>query len=150
MKRQSKFGVWGTFRRSVGIARMHKRRRKRKGLATIEMALVAPLLFLMVLGIMGFGYLFFVHHNMVYIARDAARSLAIQQSSVAQAQTLIANRLGDVGALNFNVTISVPDPDDPADVDVVVEITTPLQEASLNILPGAGTLRAKSTMRQEG
>jgi hypothetical protein len=54
------------------------RRRKSRAQATVEFALVAPLMFTLALGIMEFGWLFRSHMTIHYATREGARSGAVR------------------------------------------------------------------------
>ena len=125
--------------------------RSRRGAVGVEMALVLPFLVLMLTGIVNFGLIFFIHNNMVNAAREAARSLAVKEVTAAQAETIARDQLTFPG-LNFVVEITEPDPNIPAEKDVIVVIRVPLSEASLADVLGifsSGDLRAQVTMRKE-
>ncbi|MCI0478989.1 pilus assembly protein, partial [Candidatus Uhrbacteria bacterium] len=120
---------------------------RRCGAALVEMALVVLVLVVILLGIIDIGYVFFVQHNMVNAARDAARAVAVRDGTTSAAIAVAQNRLEDI-PLDFNIDVSVPDGSNPTDRDVSVLITTPLNAASFGLL--TGTLRADVTMRLEG
>ncbi len=134
----------------------------KSGSNVVEFAIVAPLLLLIILGIMQFGMILFTYNNMVQAAREAARTLAVQETTAAEAQQIALNNLGFSG-LTFTVTACAPGigvgggppcvaPLDPAS-DVSVTITVPLSEATLVDILGlfsTGDLEATVTMRKEG
>ena len=124
---------------------------RQQGAVGVEMALVLPFLVLMLTGIVDFGLIFFIHNNMVNAARDAARSVAVQEVTATQAEQVARDQLFFSG-LTFTITITEPDPSDPTDNDVIVVITVPLAEASLADALGilsSGDLRTQVTMRKE-
>ena len=55
-------------------------RRKTRAQATVEFALIAPLLFVLALGIMEFGWLFRSHMTVHFAAREGARTAALAGS----------------------------------------------------------------------
>jgi len=60
----------------------HKlRRRRHRGAAAVEFALVVPLLVMILFGIMEFGYAFFIQASVAGAARDGVRSYAINWSN---------------------------------------------------------------------
>lgn len=122
-------------------------RSRRRGAALVEMAMVILVLVIILLGIIDIGYVFFVQHNMVNAARDAARAVAVRDGSSSAAIAVAEDRLDDI-PLDFDISVSVPDGSDPTDNDVSVLITTPLNAASFGLL--TGVLRADVTMRLEG
>ena len=124
------------------------------GSNAVEFATVAPILLLIVLGIMQFGMILFTYNNMVQAAREAARTLAVQETTAADAQTIALNQLAFSG-LPFTVTIcepaTVPCAGAPLS-DVSVTIAVPLSEATLVDILGlfsTGDLEASVTMRKE-
>ncbi len=126
----------------------------KSGSNVVEFAIVAPLLLLIILGIMQFGMILFTYNNMVQAAREAARTLAVQETTATDAQQIALNQLGFSG-LPFTVTICEPDTvpcaGNPAS-DVSVTITVPLSEATIVDILGlfsAGDLEATVTMRKE-
>ncbi len=125
--------------------------RGQRGAAAVEMALVLPILVGITFGIIQFGSILFLQNNMVSAAREASRKLAVGEVNVAEAEQAALDYLGN-WSMNFTVEANVPDPNDPNDTDVSVEITVPLKEAALvDVLGLFGTsdLKAAVTMRQE-
>ncbi|MCX7622281.1 MAG: pilus assembly protein [Thermomicrobium sp.] len=60
------------------------RRRRFIGQNLVEFAIVAPLLFLFILGIMEFGWAFYVHSELTNAAREGARYAAVHGELCAQ------------------------------------------------------------------
>lgn len=132
-----------------------------RGANAVEFAIVVPVLLLIVLGIIQFGMILFTYNNMVQAAREAARTLAVQETTAAEAQQIALNNLGFSG-LTFTITACAPviaagggppcvAPLDPTS-DVSVTITVPLSEATLVDILGlfsTGDLEATVTMRKE-
>lgn len=131
---------------------MKRERKRRRGVATVELALVALLLFAMLFGIIEFGSIFYVRHNMVQAARETARRLAVQDG-VATPMVAVDNLESRFPSVNFSINVQQPASPAAADQDVTVTITAPLSEAAivdpLGVL-SAQTLRAEVTMRKEG
>lgn len=126
--------------------------RRRRGAALVEFALVLMFLVLILLGIMDLGYVFFVQHNMVHAARDAARVIAVRDGVPGQGIQAAKDRLDGI-PLTFNIDVQMPGGNgngngNPNNNDVTVVITTPLNAASFGLL--SGTMRAEATMRLEG
>jgi len=125
--------------------------RPRAGLAIIEMALVLPLLILVLAGIVQFGGMFFLKNEMLNLARDSARRLAVGKMTTTQVQPFVQNGFGG-WPKTFTVTVKMPNPAVPAETDVVVTITVPQSEASLMDIFGMfqqGDLVTKVTMVKE-
>lgn len=109
----------------------HPQHRGRHGLATVEAALVLPLVFLLVLGMIDFGMMFHTLHTMTNAARDGARQLAVRDGTPAQAAALARNRLAGIHAA-FTVTATEPAVDDPSR-DVTVRISVPRSDISWGV-----------------
>ena len=134
--------------------RGHWRRllRSERGSSAVEFAFVIPVLIAILGGIIQFGAVFFLESNMVNVARDAARRVATGQYDELQAETYASDKLAYWGA-TFNVDVQLlPDPVNPTETEIVVEIDVPLAEAAIVDLLGvfnSGTLRARAVMHQE-
>lgn len=129
---------------------MNPRRRSERGLATVELALILPLLLALLFGAVHFAGLFFLENNMINASRDAARRLAVGEFTSGQAEASIAAALESWPA-DFTVNISMPS-GDPDDRDIVVEVVTTVADAGLVDFISAmhpGNIRARVTMRQE-
>ena len=124
-----------------------RKRHDESGAALIELSLSILLLLIMLLGIMGFGYAFFVQQNMVVAARDAARVMAIEDSTPADAIKIVKDRLDGI-PLNFKIQVDNPDSSEVNGNAVTVSITTPLNKVSFGLLSD-GNLKASVTMRRE-
>ena len=94
-----------------------------------------PLLLLVLIGIFQFGNIFYTRQIMVDVAREAARSYAVGESTAAQAQQLALDRLAAVSNLGFTATVSEPS---GTNNDVTVTITVPTADAALVSNPLAG------------
>ncbi len=136
-------------RSSLGIRRLC---RDDSGVAAIEFAFIAPILILLLTGIIQFGAVLFVQHNMGEIARESARRVAVGAMTPTQAKQFVDDSLVNWGA-TFDVAVTVvPDPADPTDTNVSVVITAPMSEVALLDILGVfegGTMRAANTMRVE-
>ncbi len=131
------------------------------GANAVEFALVAPVLIILMLGIIQFGMILYTHNNMVQAAREASRILAKEDTTEAEAIAVANTQLGFSG-LTFTVTACSPviglgggppctAPLDPS-TDVSVTITVPLSQASLIDILGlfeTGDLEATVTMNKE-
>ena len=140
--------VPGTSTNNVPQAR---RLRRQSGIALIEMALAVPILILLLSGIVQFGGMFFLRSQMVNLARDAARRVAVGDMPPSQVQPFVASGFGTWPSV-FTVAVKMPNPAIPSDKDVAVTINVPMSEASLMDIFGmfqTGDLTTKVTMRQE-
>jgi Flp pilus assembly protein TadG len=125
----------------------------------IEFALVAPLFFVVVLGIIEFGRTFMVMELLNEAARQACRQAIIEGTSSAQIKQTAINFLTSVGINGEAVGVSVNDaPIDaveaqnlPAYTEMSVVITVPVSSVTWvpnGVLP-TGTLTGQYTMRRE-
>lgn len=135
------------------MRREGKDRRRRRGGALIELALLLPMLIILLFGTIEFASIFYIRHNMVKAARAGARTLAVQDGTEAQARAAVANNLDDLPNVDFTISVRVPPEGDPSDRDVTVEIEAPLAGAALGDplrVFGDSTISASVTMRKEG
>ena len=136
-------------RSSLGIRRLWH---NDSGVAAIEFAFIAPILILLLTGIIQFGGVLFIQHNMGEVARESARRVAVGAMTPTQAKQFVDDSLVNWGA-TFDVAVTVvPDPADPTDTNVSVVITAPMSEVALLDILGVfegGTMRAANTMRVE-
>jgi Flp pilus assembly protein TadG len=95
-----------------GIAGLHGLRHDSRGSAAVELALVAPALFMFVFGIAETGRALWLQSALDYSVAEAARCASINPTtcgSVDDIQTYAAARSGSgVDASVFSVTIPVP------------------------------------------
>jgi hypothetical protein len=123
----------------------------RRAAAAVELAIVSPLLFAMLFGIIEFGWLFTVQHTMVNAAREGARIGVLQGSTVDEVQARVLELLEPMG-LDGRVAIDITEAtlDDPF---VTVVLTVPREEVSLvgNFFGFVGgTVEGRASMRKEG
>ena len=132
--------------------------RTRGGVAAVEMAFVAPILFMVVLGIIDFGSLFFVRQTLVSSAREGARELAIQGATLSEAIAVTNDRLNGAGITGATVTgqnAYKGSGDDAAARQVYIDVELPFEQAlltgdSLNLFATGQKMTVRVTMRKEG
>ncbi|MCE5278757.1 MAG: TadE/TadG family type IV pilus assembly protein [Planctomycetaceae bacterium] len=126
-----------------------QKRRKRRGLSCVEMALVLPLLLLLTFGIIEYSIQFYVRGEMTNAAREGARRLAVYDATVEQARAVALARLSGLNG-NFSVSASLTPPG-ASDRDATVRISVPMGDITSGIIvPTDGkTLTAEVTMRRE-
>ena len=127
-------------------------RKRRRGAAVVEFAVVLPLLLTVLFGIIEYGWVFMVRQTLQTAAREGCR-LAVLQTSVSP-YTNVLRRVSDVmaptGLNTYSVTMSHATSSDPVET---VTITIPYNDVSL--MGGFfGThnydLGGTCTMRKEG
>jgi Flp pilus assembly protein TadG len=131
-------------------------RRNRQGAAAVEFALVAPLFFLMVFGMIEFGRAIMVQQILTNASREGAR-LAVLDSpnpTAGQVQSTVTSYLQNAGISGATVTISPTEPT-TAGYGAPVTVTVQIPFASVSWLPtpmflGTNTkLGASTVMRRE-
>ncbi len=126
-------------------------KKQKRGTVTVELAVVSPLMFAMLFGIIEFGYAFTVRHTMVNAAREGARVGALQGAEESDVRDKVSFLLGSMD-LNSKVSVSIDwgDEDDPM---CAVRLTVPQEDISLVgdfFGFGFGELEAFAAMRREG
>ena len=109
--------------------------RDQRGASAVEFALIAPLLFTMLLGTIQYGSLFLVQNRMVDTARDTARRLAVGNlATESDAEDYAKAQLADMSR-QFAAVAILPH---PPDHDVSVTITVPKEDVAWVNLVGLG------------
>jgi Flp pilus assembly protein TadG len=131
-------------------------RKNRRGAAVVEFAIVAPIFFLLIFGMIEFGRVVMVQQLLTNASREGARLGVLNDATVSQVQTKVVNYLS--GA---NITIAATDVDvdyatDPSSPDggesVTVTVSVPFNQVSWLPSPmflSGYTLSASSGMRRE-
>lgn len=128
-----------------------KRWTRRRGVSLVEGAFLIPIMLMLIFGSIEFGTVLHMRQTMVSAAREAARTLAVQGGSIAQAEAAALNRLPEGDDFTFDITATKPGPNDP-NRDVVVQISLPIEEASLGNMFGffgENAMSVSVTMRSE-
>jgi Flp pilus assembly protein TadG len=138
------------------MVRIRKTKRFR-GLATVEAALIFPLLLLLTLGAIHFGWLFLKAQQLTNAARTGARIAILPGVTVAGDVLPAVNSLmtlAGMGGSGYTVTVT---PGDPSTVGsggaVTVRITVLAANVSIMPLPGFSddwNLQGSVTMAKEG
>ena len=136
-----------------GGPRIHSRSRRR-GAAVVEFAVVAPIFFAMVFGMLEFGRMVMVHQLLVGAAREGARQAVVDGTTAADAEQKVRDYLtaASIDGQEAQVTVT-PDPA-TADTGVAVTVETAIAFEQVSWLPAPFFLRqvnlnAASTMRHE-
>jgi Flp pilus assembly protein TadG len=105
------------------------------GASAVEFALIAPLLFTLLLGIIQYGSLFLIQNRMTDAARDTARRLAVGDiGNESDAEDYAVAQLADMSP-RFKATATLPH---APDHDVSVTITVPKEDVAWVNLVGFG------------
>lgn len=130
-----------------------KRRNDRRGIATVEFAIVAPLLLMIVFGIIEFGRMVMVQQIMTNASREGARRAIIEDATSAEVVSLVSDYLADASVSGATVTIEPLDLSnvgfgDPVTVAVDVAFEDVSWAGSSWFLGGA-TFHASTVMQGE-
>ena len=132
------------------MKRMNSRRKSRAAVA-VEMAVISPVMFSILFGIIEFGWLFTVRHTMVNAAREGARLGALPGVTGDEIEDRTVQFLEPLGINGIcTVTVTEPTEEDPT---VTVLITAPRSQVSLvgNFFGWtSGTIEGTASMRREG
>lgn len=126
----------------------------RRGVAAVEFAIVAPILFLFVLAIVEVGRLMVVQQLITNASREGARQAVVQESPVGDIQDFVSTYLQNGSVPGATVSVV---PDDMSALrfgdPVTVSVSVPFDRVSWFPTPflfQGRTLLARTTMRAEG
>lgn len=107
---------------------------RQRGAALVEFAVLAPLLLLLVLGIVEFGWLFGQFNDVRHGAREGARFAAVNGGGNVQVHQQVCTTMDGLSAGLTSLTVQL-DPDPDADAD-----TTIGEPASISVVATVGSL----------
>lgn len=114
------------------------RKPREEGAALVEFALIAPLLILLVLGIVEFGWLFGQYNDVRHGAREGARLAAVDGGSAEQIRDRICSAMDGLDAGMDSIEVELGLLDDDADGTAEIgETGTVTVTAGVNSLSGA-------------
>ncbi len=125
-------------------------KKRRFGVAAVEMAIVTPLLLTMLFGIIEFGHAFAVRQSLVTAAREGARLASMPGSSAAEVTQRIQEYLAPMGLTTATVELTRATPESPTEV---VHVSVPFSDVSLvggYFGSQSYDLEATCSMRKEG
>jgi Flp pilus assembly protein TadG len=124
-----------------------RRWRDDRGSAVVEFALIAPVLILLLLGIVEYGFVFNAQLQVTGAAREAARQMAVSSSAPAAQSAALASVAGLAPALTAgDVTFSEPTCVAGTDVTATVGYDHPFMTGLFGAtihLTGTGTYRCQ-------
>lgn len=130
------------------------RKTKRRGAAVIEFAVVAPIFFLFIIGLIEFGRVMMVQQILVQTSRDGARHAIVNGSTIETTRDLVQQQVASSSVTVERDAITVgPDPSTAGAGDqITVTVTVPFEDVTW--LPGATWLNdlelsGSTTMRRE-
>jgi Flp pilus assembly protein TadG len=135
---------------------MRTRKECRKALAAVEAALLVPLVLLILLGVIEYGWMFLKGQQIANAARHGARIAILESASTAQVQGAVATLMADADLDGSGYTLTIT----PGDVSaaepgatVTVTITVPYAAIGITgapLLPQPTSLRGSTSMAKEG
>ncbi len=124
-----------------------RRAQDARGVALLETIVLPVCVVLVIIGLMQFAYVFFVHHNMVSAARAAALTAAQRTASTNDAMSVAHAKLSGFPHA-FNVQVQFPEALESARGEVRVTITTPMSGLSFGLF-GDGDLHARVAVQRD-
>jgi Flp pilus assembly protein TadG len=126
---------------------------RRRGAAVVEFAIVAPLLFAIVFGLVEFGRALMVEQSLVSAARESCRVAVLAGTTKQDVIDRATASLNAAGISSFTITMN-PDPPSSASEGTPVTITIAVPFNNVTWLPtpiylGGKNLTASSVMRRE-
>jgi Flp pilus assembly protein TadG len=131
-------------------------RRNRLGAAAVEFAIVAPVFFLLVFGMVEYGRMIMVQQVLTNAAREGARVGVLDSSTYTDVQTAVNNYLIAAKISTTAATIGCnPNPPSSQTTGNPVTVTVSIPFKNVSWLPaplylGSTTLSASAVMRREG
>ena len=118
-------------------------RRDGKGSAAIEFAFVAPILFVLVLGVIDFGRYFWIGSEVNHAIEAVLRKAAVTKNlSVSEVKSLLKTRLSSVSMDKFSISADYTSPTEDTPRLLTINITSsfnPLGPLAPLTLPISGT-----------
>ena len=147
------FGL--TLPAGVKPTRPFRHGRKRWGAAAVEFAVVAPLFFLLVFGMVEFGRMVMIQQVITNASREGARKAVLDGATASNVKDSVVTYMtnGGVTIATSNVTISPTDPASAASGSpVTVTVSVPFSQVSWLPSPmflGSRQMTASTVMRRE-
>lgn len=128
-------------------------RRNRRGASAVEFAMVAPVFFLLIFGMVEYGRMVMVQQVITNASREGARRAVLDGSTTAGVQSAVTSYLESGGIKNAEITVT-PDPPSSAAFGAPVTVSVSVAFSQVSWLPspmylGNTTLRASTVMRRE-
>jgi len=130
-------------------------RRNRRAAAAVEFAVIAPVFFLMIFGMVEYGRMVMVQQVITNASREGARLAVLDGSSFAEIDAHVDNYLANAAIDTTGVVVTVA-PNPPTDAEfgdpITVSVSIPFSEVSWLPTPmylGGQTLTATTVMRRE-
>ena len=124
----------------------------RRGAAVVEMAVVAPLLLLFVLGTVEMGWMLLVRHTVSMAAREGARASTLPNATLTEVQGKVTAAMTGSGLTGYTINSNLTSLG-PTDEQVWVEVTIPYAQYALTgSIFGGGMfdVTTRVTLHREG
>ena len=130
-----------------------RRHNFRRGASAVEFAIVAPLFFMVVLGIIEFGRMAMVQQVITNAAREGARIAVLDDATLVKIENRVEDYLASANIKTSKVQVT-PNPPDSAGYGEPVSVSIDVPFDAVSWLPapfmlGGKTLRAEAVMRRE-
>jgi len=125
----------------------------RRGVAAVEFALVASLLFMLLIGLIDYGWIFLKIQQITQAARAGARTAVVADSTAATVESAINAWMAEANIETFTYVLTPGDPKIDAGLPIKVEITVPTDQLTLintSLIPVPAQLIAAASMAKEG
>ena len=130
-------------------------RKKRRGASAVEFAVVAPVFFLLIFGMIEFGRMVMVQQVLTNASREGARLAVLDGTTSAAVEDVIRDNLANASVSGTGLSVTL-DPSNPqttqAGEAVTVTVSIPFDDVSWFPTPkflDATTLNASTVMRRE-
>lgn len=130
-------------------------RRNRRAAAAVEFAIVAPVFFLLIFGMIEYGRMVMVQQVITNASREGARVAVLDGATVAEINTTVNDFLtsASINAASTTVTVA-PNPPSNAEFGDPITVTVSVPFGQVSWLPspmylGETTLTATTVMRRE-
>jgi Flp pilus assembly protein TadG len=128
-------------------------RRNRRAAAAVEFAIVAPVFFLLILGMIEYGRMVMVQQVITNASREGARQAVLDGATTAEVTTVVNQYLTSGSISGATVTVT-PNPPTNAEFGDPVTVTVSIPFSQVSWLPspmylGGKTLTATTVMRRE-
>jgi Flp pilus assembly protein TadG len=128
-------------------------RRKRRAAAAVEFAIVAPVFFLLVFGLIEYGRMVMVQQIITNASREGARTAVLDGATTAGVTAAVNNYLTSGSISGATVTVN-PNPPTTAQYGDPVTVTVSVPFSQVSWLPspmylGGKTLTSSTVMRRE-
>ena len=128
-------------------------RRQRRAAAAVEFAIVAPVFFLLILGMVEYGRMVMVQQVITNASREGARQAVLDGTTTAEVTATVTAYLTNGSISGATITVA-PNPPTNAEFGDPVTVTVSIPFSQVSWLPspmylGGKTLTASTVMRRE-